>query len=148
MLTIAQQKIIKRANKILEETLREYEVAFTSPDLVKTYLKTRLAMLEHEEFHLLLLNNQHKLIESIALFRGTIDGASVYPREIIKLVLEHNAAAVIIAHNHPSGISEPSKADLSITDKIKTALITIDVRLLDHIIVASECYSFAEHGLI
>ena len=122
---------------------------FTTPDSVKTYLTLSLALEEREHFHVLFLNNQHKLLLDARLFSGTIDGASVYPREVVKQALHCNAAAVILAHNHPSGICAPSEADKSITDKIRQALATVDIRTLDHIIVGQmETYSFAEHGVL
>ena len=100
-------------------------------------------------FACLYLDNQHRLIEYKELFRGTIDGASVYPREVVKLCLQLNAAAVIFAHNHPSGINEPSQADRQITDKLKQALALVDIRVLDHFIIGDgEPFSFAEHGLM
>ena len=100
-------------------------------------------------FACLFLDNQHRVIHLDQLFRGTIDGASVYPREVVKKALHHNAAAVIFAHNHPSGISEPSPADKQITEKLKQALALLDIRVLDHFIIADgQPYSFAEHGLI
>ena len=122
---------------------------FTTPNSVKTYLTLSLALEEREHFHVLFLNNQHKLLLDARLFSGTIDGASVYPREVVKQALHCNAAAVILAHNHPSGICAPSEADKSITDKIRQALATVDIRTLDHIIVGQmETYSFAEHGVL
>lgn len=122
---------------------------FTTPDIVKNYLILTLALEEREHFHVLFLNNQHKLLLDVRLFSGTIDGASVYPREVVKQALQCNAAAVILAHNHPSGICVPSEADKSITAKIRQALTTVDIRILDHIIVGHmETYSFAEQGLL
>jgi DNA repair protein RadC len=95
------------------------------------------------------LDNQHRLISYEELFFGTIDGASVHPREVVKRVLKHNAAAVIFAHNHPSGVAEPSQADRRITDRLKSALLLVDVRVLDHMIVGDqEVLSFAERGLL
>ena len=100
-------------------------------------------------FACLFLDNQHRVILLEELFRGTIDGASVYPREVVKQALYHNAAAVIFAHNHPSGISEPSQADKHITEKLKQALSLFDIRVLDHFIIGDgQPYSFAEHGLL
>lgn len=123
--------------------------AFTTPERVKNYLTLSLALEEREHFHVLFLNNQHKLLLDARLFSGTIDGASVYPREVVKQALRCNAAAVILAHNHPSGICAPSEADKSITDKIRQALATVDIRTLDHIIVGHmETYSFAEQGAL
>ena len=123
--------------------------AFTAPDIVKNYLTLSLALEEREHFHVLFLNNQHQLLLDARLFSGTIDGASVYPREVVKQALQCNAAAVILAHNHPSGVCVPSEADRGITAKLKQALTTVDIRVLDHIIVGHmETYSFAEQGAL
>jgi len=122
--------------------------ALTSPDKAKDCIKLKLAPLEHEVFLCVFLDNQHKVIACEELFRGTIDGASVYPREVVKTALQHNASALIIAHNHPSGLSEPSQADRVITEKLKAALALIDIRVLDHFVVGETVYSFAEHGLL
>jgi len=123
--------------------------AFITPEVVKDYLTLSLALEEREHFHVLLLNNQHKLIQDVRMFSGTIDGAAVYPREVVKLALYHNANAIIFAHNHPSGICESSQADKSITQKLKAALATLNIRVLDHIIMGhEEIYSFAEVGLL
>ena len=148
------QITINTALQLLFEELQRQNLhatvaAFTAPDIVKNYLTLSLALEEREHFHVLFLNNQHKLLLDDRLFSGTIDGASVYPREVVKRALQCNAAAVILAHNHPSGICVPSEADKGITDKLKQALSTIDIRILDHIIVGHmETYSFAEHGAL
>ena len=148
------QVTINTALQLLFEELQRQNLhatvaAFTAPEIVKNYLTLSLALEEREHFHVLFLNNQHKLLLDERLFSGTIDGASVYPREVVKRALQCNAAAVIIAHNHPSGICIPSEADKSITDKLKQALSTIDIRILDHIIVGHmDTYSFAEHGAL
>ncbi len=142
------------ALQLLSEELHRQNVyttvdAFTTPDRVKNYLTLALALEEREHFHVLFLNNQHKLLLDVRMFSGTIDGSSVYPREIVKQALHCNAAAVILAHNHPSGICVPSEADKFITNKIKQALATVDIRTLDHIIVGHmETYSFAEQGAL
>lgn len=122
--------------------------ALTSPDKARDMIKLKLAPYEHEVFLCLFLDNQHKLIACDEMFRGTIDSASVYPREVVKAALQHNASAVIFAHNHPSGVGEPSTADRAITNKLKDALGLIEARVLDHFIVGEDIYSFAEHGLI
>jgi DNA repair protein RadC len=120
---------------------------FTSPDTVKAFLHSRLVAREHEVFAVMFMDTKHRLIKYAELFRGTIDGASVYPREVVKECLRHNAAAVIFAHNHPSGNPEPSGADRSLTRRLQDALTLIDVRVLDHIIVGdSECCSLSERG--
>lgn len=122
----------------------------STPRLIKDYLRLRLAGLPHEVFMVLLLDSQNCLIDGVELFRGTINQTSVYPREVVKLALAHNASAVAFAHNHPSGMAEPSSADETLTRTLKSALALIDVRVLDHFIVAgtTEPLSFAERGLI
>ena len=123
--------------------------AFTSPALVKEFLATKLSCLEQEVFAILFLDTQHRLIEYREMFRGTIDSASVYPREVVKEALILNAAAVIISHNHPSGNPEPSSTDKALTQRLKETLALVDVRTLDHIIVAgTDTTSFAERGLL
>jgi DNA repair protein RadC len=145
---VAEDAIIAQAMSILESRLRTKTTAFTSPDQSKQFVRCKLQQLEHEVFSVLFLDNQNYLIEYTEMFRGTIDSASVYPREVAKVALELNAAAVIFAHNHPSGISVPSSADRNITNKLKSALELFDIRVLDHIIIGDTTYSFAESGLI
>jgi DNA repair protein RadC len=137
------------ARRHLKEELRRTD-ALTSPDLTRQFLTSTLRAYPYEVFACLLLDNQHRVIRFEELFRGTIDGASVYPREVVKVALAYNAAAVIFAHNHPSGVAEPSEADKYITQRLKQALGLIDIRVLDHFIVGDSwnAYSFAEHGLI
>ena len=120
----------------------------TNPQASKDYVKLQLATYEHEVFACLFMDNRHRVIAFEKLFRGTIDGASVYPREVVKTALSHNAAAVIFAHNHPSGNPEPSQADRQITQRLKDALSLIDVRVLDHLVVGNEVISFAERGYL
>jgi len=123
--------------------------AFTKPDDARTYLRDAYMGFEYEIFGVIFLDNQHRILASDELFRGTIDGASVYPREVAKLALKHNAAACIFFHNHPSGVVEPSSADRAITERLKDALRVLDVRVLDHFVVGKEgSVSFAERGLI
>ncbi len=123
--------------------------AIADPDGTRRFLICRMRHYQREVFACLYLDNQHRLIQYEELFLGTIDGASVHPREVVKQVLHYNAAAVIFAHNHPSGVSEPSQADLRITDRLKSALSLVDVRVLDHMIVGDrEVLSFAERGLL
>jgi len=120
-----------------------------SPKATRDFLSARLRDLEHEVFCCLYLDKRHRLIQFEELFRGTIDGASVHPREIVKLALQRNAAAVIVAHNHPSGVAEPSQADELITQRVKEALGLVDIRLLDHIIVGDGVsVSLAERGVL
>lgn len=132
----------------LLEGLKSRDI-LTSSAATRDYLRARFKSCEREVFSCLFLNNQHHVMELEELFRGTIDGAAVYPREVVKRALYHNAAAVIFAHNHPSGIAEPSQADIAITRKLKTAMQTIEVRVLDHLVIgADEVISFAERGLL
>jgi DNA repair protein RadC len=120
-----------------------------SPKATRDYLSARLRHLEHEVFCCIYLDKRHRLIQFEELFRGTLDGASVHPREIVKLALQKNAAAMIVAHNHPSGVAEPSQADELITQRVKEALALVDIRLLDHIIVGDGVsVSLAERGLM
>lgn len=142
--------VIREALAILDaryqNQLNTTEV-FTSPNLVRDYLRLRMSGYEREVFAVLLLDSQHRLLSYEELFFGTIDAASVYPREVVKLVLAKNAAAVILAHNHPSGYAEPSNADRRITERLKVALATVDVATLDHFVVGHlEVVSFAERG--
>ncbi|MCB1761010.1 MAG: DNA repair protein RadC [Gammaproteobacteria bacterium] len=125
------------------------ETTLTSPEQTRRYLQSRLGDHPQEVFAALFLDNRHRVIAYEELFRGTIDGASVHPREVVRRVLHHNAAATIFAHNHPSGVAEPSQADQRITQRLRDALALVDVRLLDHIVVAAGCsVSMAEAGLI
>jgi DNA repair protein RadC len=135
---------------ILRERLREPGEVLASPGQVRAFLMLHLAELEHEAFVGLFLSAQNRLIEYRELFRGTLTQASVYPREIVKTSLRLNAAAVLFAHNHPSGIAEPSHADEMLTRTLKQALALVDVRVLDHFIIAgrAEPLSFAERGLL
>lgn len=142
------QAMLEMSHRYLEAELKRGE-GLTSPEAAGRYLKLKLRDLPHEVFALLLLDNQHRVVHFEVLFRGTIDGASVYPREVVKLVLAHNAAAVIMAHNHPSGIAEPSNADELITNRLKEALASVEVRVLDHLIIGDgEPVSFAARGLL
>ncbi|MDX1706338.1 RadC family protein [Pseudidiomarina sp.] len=125
------------------------EDGFTQPAMVRDYLTAQLRHQQREVFVVLLLDSQHRLLKYVELFHGTINAAPVYPREIIKLVMQHNAAAVILAHNHPSGVAEPSQADQRVTERLKRALGLIDVALLDHFVIgAGDPVSFAERGLL
>jgi len=149
ILTGEQQTTINSALKILSGLFQKQDLLATSPESVKHFCRLHLGHLEHEVFGVLLLDNQHQLIKFVEMFRGTIDGASVYPREVAKEVLLSNAAAVIYTHNHPSGTATPSEADRHITSRLIEALKLFDVRTLDHIVVShKETYSFAEAGLL
>jgi DNA repair protein RadC len=142
------QAAVEIARRQLSETMRTGP-SLASPKATRDFLSARLRDLEHEVFCCLYLDKRHRLIHFEELFRGTIDGASVHPREIVKLALQRNSAAIIIAHNHPSGIAEPSQADEFITQRVKEALALVDIRLLDHIIIGDgACVSLAERGLV
>lgn len=146
-------RIIEAAKELLARALAETMQAgdcLSDPAKVNDYLRLRLAGLAHETFCVLLLDTQNCLIDSVELFRGTLNQTSVYPREIVKLALTRNAASVVFAHNHPSGVAEPSTADETLTRTLKSALALVDVRVLDHFIVAGTQtpLSFAERGLI
>lgn len=139
-------EVLQEARQVLSRRVTR-GTAFNSPGVARDYLRMTLGSLEHEVFVLVALDSQHRLIEVIEMFRGTIDSASVYPREVVKETLACNAAAVIFAHNHPSGVAEPSQADRVLTEKLKNALALVDVRVLDHLVVAgADITSFAEKG--
>jgi len=141
-------------DEVIEAAMDEMKRRFsrgreiTSPQATKEFLQLKLAHLEHEIFAVLWLDNRHRVIAFEELFRGTIDGASVHPREVVKTAMQHNAAACIFAHNHPSGVAEPSQSDLRITQRLKDALAMVEVRALDHVIVGENTCSLAERGLL
>jgi len=140
--------IIQQALELLACEVRQTD-ALASPDAVKDYLRLKLATKPHEVFAVMFLDCQHRVIEYEELFRGTLTQTSVYPREVVISALKHNAAAVVLSHNHPSGTVQPSRADEALTHTLKAALALVDVRVLDHIVVATEgTFSFAEHGLM
>jgi len=141
-------EIIHTAKNLLAKQFQR-DTVISSPADSRDYLVSQLADLEHEVFACLFLDNRHRVISFDQLFTGTIDGASVHPREVVKKALKHNAAAVILTHNHPSGIPEPSQADQSLTRRLKDALVLVDVRVLDHIVVGgTDTVSFAERGFL
>ena len=141
-------QILEAARQAIEHKMQR-GASFSSPVAVKEYLRAKLAGFEHEVFAVLFLDTHHCLIEYAEMFRGTIDSASVYPREVVKQALRLNAAAVIVSHNHPSGNSEPSAADKAMTSQLRQALALVDIRTLDHVIVAgTRTTSFAERGLL
>lgn len=141
------QAVLEMARRALQEDIAQRD-ALSSPQAVRDFLRLRLQGLPHEIFMALFLDAQNRVIVSEELFRGTLTQTSVYPREVVKRALHHNAAAVIFAHNHPSGVAEPSQADEMLTQALKSALVLVDVRVLDHFIVAgSSLLSFAERGL-
>ncbi len=142
------QAAIEIARRQLAEPMRAGP-SLMNPRATRDFLSAKLRDLEHEVFCCLYLDKRHRLIQFEELFRGTIDGASVHPREIVKLALQRNSAAVIVAHNHPSGVAEPSQADEFITQRVKEALALVEIRLLDHIIVGDGVtVSLAERGLL
>ncbi|MGH8653916.1 MAG: RadC family protein [Gammaproteobacteria bacterium] len=142
------QAALEMARRHLRETLQRGD-PLTNPRESRDYLSAQLRRYPYEVFAGLFLDNRHRVIQFEELFRGTIDSTSVYPREVLKLALQLNAAAVIFAHNHPSGHCTPSNADRQITRKLVDALALVDIRVLDHFIVGDdEGYSFAEHGLL
>lgn len=142
------QAVLEMARRHLASGLQRGE-ALTSPQGTRDYLSARLRDRAHEVFACLFLDNRHRVIRFEELFRGTIDGASVYPREVVKAALAHNSAAVIFAHNHPSGVAEPSRADRDLTTRLIDALRLVDIRVLDHCVIGdNEVVSFAERGWI
>lgn len=141
-------QILEAARQVIDQKIRR-GASFTSPSEVKDYLKAKLSGYEREVFAVMLMDSKHCLIEYVELFQGTIDQAAVYPREVVKLAMQHNAATMIISHNHPSGNPDPSRVDEMLTKRLQDALALVDVRVLDHIIVAgNDTASFAERGLI
>ena len=145
----SKDEVIAAAIRFVEEKAIYTTATLQSAAETKDLLRLRIGDKEREIFCVLYLNSQHQLIEVEELFKGTIDGAAVYPREIAKAALAHNAAAVILGHNHPSGTTEPSAADKRITERITSALGLLDIRVLDHVIVSTNgAFSFAEGGLL
>ncbi|MHA0954116.1 RadC family protein [Enterobacter ludwigii] len=143
----ADQQTIREALTLLECQLREPGASFASSNAVRDWLRLQLTLEEREEFTVLFLDNQHRLIAHETLFRGTINSMTVSPREVVKAGLKHNAAAAVLAHNHPSGYAEPSSADRQMTTRLQQALELVDIRLLDHLVVGGmEIVSFAERG--
>lgn len=142
------QTVLEMARRHLQEQLHRQDT-LENPEVTRRFLTSRLRHLPHEVFACLFLDNRHRVIAFEELFRGTIDGASVHPREVVRRVLHFNAAAVILAHNHPSGVPEPSRADIALTRRLTDALALVDVRVLDHFVVGEGGgVSFAERGLI
>lgn len=144
----SNQEILAAARQVLGHRVRRGTL-LQSPEKVGEYLTMRLGHLDYECFGLILVDGRHRVIECVELFRGTIDGASVYPREVVKLALDKGAAAAVAYHNHPSGVKDQSQADELITKRLRDALATVEVRLLDHLILAgAEILSFAQVGLL
>ncbi|EAW1165102.1 DNA repair protein RadC [Salmonella enterica] len=146
-LPLAAQQTIREALTLLEHQLREPGAAFTSTQAARDWLRLRMAGLEREEFMVLYLDNQHRLIAHETLFSGTVNRTEVHPREVLKRALHFNAAAVILAHNHPSGDPAPGPEDQAITERLVQALALVGIRVPDHLIVGrNQVLSFAEHG--
>jgi DNA repair protein RadC len=144
----SSEEILAAAREQMSHRVRR-GTSLTSPKATRDYLSVKLGSLEREVFAVIFLDKRHRLISYQEMFQGTIDGASVHPREVVKEALKQNAAAVILAHPHPSGVAEPSQADEFITQRLKDALSLVDIRVLDHIIVAGgDTVSFAESGLL
>jgi len=141
------QAVLEMARRHLYEQLSRGD-ALCSPQQTRQFLSAQLVDYPHEVFACLFLDNRNRVIAFEKMFYGTIDGASVYPREVVRLALKKNAAAIIFAHNHPSGVAEPSHADEQITRRLKDALALVDIRVLDHFIIGDEVVSFAERGLL
>ena len=146
--TLSDNDILAAAEHILEQRMVREE-SLSDPSISARYLKAKLAVYPYEVFAVVFLDNRHRVIACEEMFRGTIDGASVHPREVVRSCIKHNAAAVIFAHNHPSGNPEPSAADRAITQRLKEALELIDVRVLDHFVIGSGTpTSLAQRGWI
>ncbi len=145
-----QDQVLEYSRQILTKRFINKTVSLTSASAANEYVNDYMQGFENEVFCCLFLDNKHNVIEMVEMFQGTINQAPVFPREIVKAALSRNAAAVILAHNHPSGVAEPSRADKDITEHIQDALKLVDVKVLDHFIVGGQfkAYSFAEHGLI
>lgn len=148
MIQVADDDLVAEAFRIVCRRLARGAV-LDAPSVTRDYLVLRLAGLQHEVFTCLFLDAHYRVIACEDLFRGTLTAAQVHPREVVKRALAHNAASIILAHNHPSGIAEPSQADELITRRLKDTLVLVDVRVIDHLIVGgTQVYSFAEHGLL
>ena len=146
--TVSAEDIVTMARQLLNRRFAKGH-AITSPEAFRDFLQLKLADREQEVFGCLFLDNRHRILAFEELFQGTLDAAIVYPREVAKRALSLNAKALILVHNHPSGVTEPSDADRAITHRIRQALDLLDVRVLDHFIVCEgPAYSFAEHGLL
>ena len=142
------QAVLEMGRRHLMESMERHDV-LDSPAATRRFLRARMGGLPHELFAALFLDTRHRVIRFQELFHGTIDGATVHPREVVRLALRHNAAAMIVVHNHPSGVAEPSRADVKITQRLRDALALVDVRLLDHLVVGGDdVISLAERGLM
>lgn len=144
-----EDQIIRQAITILETRFIHSGEFITNPEDAQHYLILKLAELEYEVFSVIFMNTRHEVIEYREMFRGTVNGASVHPREVVKAALALNASALIFAHNHPSGNPEPSQADRGLTERLSNVLEVLEIRVLDHLIVGdTSIYSFAENGLL
>ena len=141
-----ENQIIVQARQIISDRILNQSVKFTSAKIVADYGYLHLRELPHEEFHLIILDSSHAIIKDVKMSTGTVGMATVYTREVVKECLLNSAAACILMHNHPSGLTQPSLADLNITKKIIEALKTVDIDVLDHLIIGNEYYSFACNG--
>jgi len=144
----AGHEVLDRAQAVIAKRYRTGTPCLDSPARTAEFLRIKLGGLDHEVFAMLALDSRHRLIEYIELFRGTIDGASVHPREVVKEALRLGAAAVLFAHPHPSGNSSPSQADEALTRRLSAALALVDIRVLDHFIIGETVTSFSELGLL
>ncbi len=145
--SVSRETLIQSARQcILDRFKSGFKIS--SPACAEEYVQTMLSDHEHEIFAVLFLDNRHQVIDYQEMFRGTVDGTSVYPREVVKEALARNAAAVLLVHNHPSGIAEPSSADQAITRRLKSALELVDIRIIDHLIVGQTVTSMASRGLL
>jgi DNA repair protein RadC len=142
------QDVLNRAQALIAQRYRTGAPVLSAPNRTREFLRLKLGALDYEVFSVLFLDNRHRLIEYVELFRGTIDGAAVHPREVVKEALARNAAAVIFCHCHPSGQASPSQADEQITRRLKAGLELLDIRVLDHLIVGETTVSMAELGLL
>lgn len=145
--TLDEAGILGQAEAILRKRLERLG-EINEPAAASNFLRMRIGALDHEEFHVVFLDSRHRIIAIEAMFRGTVDGAEVHPREVVRAALRHNAAAVILAHNHPSGDPTPSAADRAVTTRLKQALALVDVRVIDHIVVGASCVSLAAQGWV
>lgn len=144
---LAGDAVVAQALKILVGRMKRPGAHLSDPRTAKDYLTLHLGQLDTERFDVLFLDVKNRLLAHEQMFTGTLNSCSVYPREVVKKALEHNAASIMMAHNHPSGVPEPSESDLVLTRALKQALALVEVRVLDHFVVAGDqCHSFAEHG--
>jgi len=146
-LTTSEADILGQAEEILMRRWKRLG-AVANPKDAGDWIRMKIGHLDHEVFHVVFLDNRHRIIASENMFRGTVDGASLHPREVVKAALFHNAVAVLLAHNHPSGVAEPSAADRSITAELQAALSMVSIRVLDHLIVGETVVSMAARGLM